>query len=122
MIESSVKDNFLQTYNMKEEGDEYFTESRGEKVSETDTSNKKQINFNTANKEFKRAIEASGEEKPLFRDLLTDVGSIVTSGDIYVDGKKTIRNVNTFGDNGLVVSWGKPDYPDTASKFTIFWR
>ena len=119
MIESSVKDNFLQTYNMKEEGDEYFTESRGEKVSETDTSNKKQINFNTANKEFKRAIEAGGKEKPLFRDLLTDVGSIVTSGDIYVDGKKTIRNVSTFGDNGLVVSWGKPDYPDTASKFTI---
>ena len=119
MIESSVKDNFLQTYNMKEEGDEYFTESSGEKVSETDTSNKKQINFNTANKEFKRAIEAGGEEKPLFRDLLTDVGSIVTSGDIYVDGKKTIRNVSTFGDNGLVVSWGKPDYPDTASKFTI---
>jgi len=79
----------------------------------------KQINFNTANTEFKRAIEAGGEEKPLFRDLLTDVGSIVTSGDIYVDGKKTIRNVNTFGDNGLVVSWGKPDYPDTASKFTI---
>lgn len=80
---------------------------------------KKQINFTTANTEFKKAIEAGGEERPSFRNLLTNVGSIVESGDIYIDGKKTIRNVSTFGNNGITVSWGKPDYSDTATSATI---
>ena len=97
----------------------YRKDIQKETVSSEGSSGQKQINFNTANTEFKRAIKAGGEEKPAFRNLITTVGSIVPSGDIYIDGKKTIRNVSTFGDNGLVVSWGKPDYPDTASKFTI---
>ena len=60
MIESSVKDNFLQTYNMKEEGDEYFTESRGEKVSETDAS-KKDVQLGKVYKKYSEGLTKLNE-------------------------------------------------------------
>ena len=60
MIESSVKDNFLQTYNMKERDDEYFTESRGEKVSETDAS-KKDVQLGKVYKKYSEGLTKLNE-------------------------------------------------------------
>ena len=129
MVGNQITENILQKYGIKQvsvktENDatikEYYRESRGPAATKRGSgSNQKQINFATANTEFKKAIKAGGEERPPFRDLLTNVGSIVESGDIYIDGKKTIRNVSTFGNNGITIAWGKPDYPDTATGATI---
>ena len=113
--EMKIDDQDNATFNFYKKGSfkEYAAKTSGAKA------DKKQINFATANTEFKKAIEAGGEERPSFRNLLTNVGSIVESGDIYIDGKKTIRNVSAFGNSGLTVSWGKPDYSDTATGATI---
>ena len=129
MVGGQITENILQKYGIKQvsvkaENDatikEYYRESRGPAATKRSSeANQQQINFATANTEFKKAIEAGGEKRPAFRDLLTNVGSIVESGDIYIDGKKTIRNVSAFGDNGITIAWGKPDYSDTASTITI---
>ena len=119
-VMDSAEAQFLAIADLKKDGNEYYRTIQGSKApSVSSSADQKQINFATANTEFKKAIEAGGENRPAFRNLLTNVGSIVESGDIYIDGKKTIRNVNTFGDNGITVAWGKPDYSDTATATTI---
>ena len=116
----SAEAQFLAIANLKKDGDEYYRTIQGQKVpSASKSAGQKQINFATADTEFKNAIAAAEGERPSFRELLANVGSIVESGDIYIDGKKTIRNVNTFGANGITVAWGQPDYPDTATGATI---
>lgn len=115
----SAEAQFLAIADLKKDGDEYYRTIQGQKVpSASDSANQKQINFATADTEFKNAI-AAAEEEPSFRELLTNVGSIVESGDIYIDGKKTIRNVSTFGNNGITIAWGNPNYSDTASAAEI---
>ena len=129
MVGNQITENILQKYGIKQVSvkaeneatiKEYYRESRGPAATKRSSeTNQKQINFVTANTEFKKAIKAGGKVRPPFRDLLTDIGSIVPSGDIYIDGKKVIRNVNTFGKNGITVAWGKPDYSDKATPRTI---
>ena len=86
MIESSVKDNFLQTYNMKEEGDEYFTESRGEKVSETDAS-KKDVQLGKVYKKYSEGLTKLNEVttaedavKEIYRFANLGTGATISRG------------------------------------------
>ena len=86
MIESSVKDNFLQTYNMKEMDDEYFTESRGEKVSETDTS-KKDVQLGKVYKKYSEGLTKLNEVttaedavKEIYRFANLGTGATISRG------------------------------------------
>lgn len=86
MIESSVKDNFLQTYNMKERDDEYFTESRGEKVSETDTS-KKDVQLGKVYKKYSEGLTKLNEVttaedavKEIYRFANLGTGATISRG------------------------------------------
>ena len=86
MIESSVKDNFLQTYNMKERDDEYFTESRGEKVSETDAS-KKDVQLSKVYKKYSEGLTRLNEVntaedavKEIYRFANLGTGATISRG------------------------------------------
>jgi len=86
MIESSVKDNFLQTYNMKERDDEYFTESRGEKVSETDAS-KKDVQLSKVYKKYSEGLTKLNEVttaedavKEIYRFANLGTGATISRG------------------------------------------
>jgi len=86
MIESSVKDNFLQTYNMKERDDEYFTESRGEKVSETDVS-KKDVQLSKVYKKYSEGLTRLNEVntaedavKEIYRFANLGTGATISRG------------------------------------------
>ena len=120
MIESSVKDNFLQTYNMKEEGDEYFTESRGEKVSETDAS-KKVVQLSKVYKKYSEGLTKLSEVttaedavKEIYRFANLGTGATISRGSSNRYATKGIALDQNFIAT-ITVGDGEGDYDSTQT-------
>ena len=120
MIESSVKDNFLQTYNMKERDDEYFTESRGEKVSETDAS-KKDVQLGKVYKKYSEGLTKLNEVttaedavKEIYRFANLGTGATISRGS----SNRFATNKISLGKDfvaTITIGDGEGDYDSTQT-------
>ena len=121
MVEDSVKDNFLQTYNMKEDEGEYYLESRGEKVSDE---SKKDVQLNKVYKKYSTGITklnatttAADAVQEIIRFANLGEGATISRGSSSRYATKEI----TLNDNfiaTITVGDGEGDY-DSTQKYDL---
>ena len=116
MLQESVKDNFLQTYNIKENDGVYFTQSRGEKVSDA---SKKDVQLSKVYKKYSTGITklnttttAADAVQEIIRFANLGEGATISRGSSNRYATKEI----TLNDNfiaTITVGDGEGDYDST---------